>query len=94
MAMLEVLHVHQAFEEQSFGNFVDDDNEMAAISIPLGLPCMEEEMYPRLRSAILALDWRRFCPRNLQILDVSFLPMDARPDSETLPCVLLANESR
>jgi hypothetical protein len=96
MVMLEVLRVHQAFEEQSFGNFVDDDNEMAAISIPLGLPSTSaEEMYPRLRSAILAaipLDWRRFCPRNLQTLDISFLPMDGRPDGETLRRVLLANE--
>jgi len=52
MAMLEVLHVHQLFE-QSFQNVLDasDANELTAILVPL-VPCYAvEEMYPKVRSA-------------------------------------------
>ena len=95
MKMLEVLRVRQAFEEQSFENFLDDDTEGAAILVPLGSRCVEEDMYPRLRSAVLAtipLDWGRFCPKNLHTLEISFFSMEARPDGKTLRQILLANE--
>jgi hypothetical protein len=38
------------------------------------------------------MDWHHFSPKNLQTLEMSFLPMQARPDGETLRQVLLANE--
>lgn len=95
MTMLEDLRVHQAYEEQNFENFSEDTIEMAGISIPLGPRFMEEEMYPKLRSAVMTaipIDWQCFCPKRLHTLEISFLPMQARPDGETLRQILLANE--
>jgi len=99
MAMLEALRVRQLFEQQSFQNVLgaSDANELTAIaiSVPLVPRYAVEEMYPKLRSAILAtvpVDWQRFCPKNLHTLEISFLPITARPNGRMLRQILLANE--
>jgi F-box-like len=97
MKMLEFLRVHQAFEEQSFDHLLDDELELEAITLPLGprWTADSEEMYPKLRCAILTaipMDWGLFSPKMLHTLEISFLPLEARPDGGTLRQILLANE--
>jgi hypothetical protein len=87
MMMLEDVRVHKLYER----NVLYDESESVAL-----LPRrMEEEIYPKLRHAVLSaipMDWHLFSPRNLQTLEIRFLPMQGRPDGEALRQVLLANE--
>jgi hypothetical protein len=95
MKMLEYVRVHQVFGEQGFTTLLDDDAETLDISVPLSSPWTNEELYPKLQCTVLTaipMDWGRFCPKMLNTLEISFLPLEARPSGKTLRHILLANE--
>ena len=105
MQLLEVWDIHQRDEIGEVEAQAMEDKlvfisiaDLTALSIPLvhrGLgPETGSTMFPRLRTATISatpLDWSRFAPRNLQSLDICYLPKPACPDGETLRQILLAN---
>ena len=100
MPFLESWHVRQTYGgELAFEGDLEDVNDLTALRIPLRPEDATDEyaaaMFPRLRSAVFCatpMKWARFCPRNLTTLELSFLPMQGRPNGEAFRNILLANE--
>jgi hypothetical protein len=99
MPLLESWKVHQTFIEQAFVGSLEEPEDATKLLIPLRPQGLMEEhsvaMYPNLKVAVfeaIPMVWAYFCPRHLRTLDISFLPVDARPTMAELRQILMAIE--
>lgn len=99
MPLLESWTVHQTFIQQAFDEELEEPEDASKLLIPLRPQNLMEEhatdMHPNLKVAVfhaIPMAWAYFCPRHLQRLEISFLPVDARPTMAELRQLLMANE--
>ena len=99
MPLLESWTVHQNFVEQAFDVELQEPGDAAKLFIPLrpqsAMAQHFHDMYPNLKVTAfhaIPMMWAYFCPRHLQTLNISFLPIHARPTMVELRQILMATE--
>lgn len=101
MCSLEKLSIYNLDEEQVLEEDLNEPSDIGMLSIllrPYDNMTGEEAaaaLYPKLKSVTLhgaPLEWARFCPRNLNQLDIGYLPMNARPSDAVLRKILLGSQ--